>query len=146
MDFTDPAPPYSRRVRPRSWNRTRVSSISELQDVFDNLIRDGVRGTGASNMLCAVLSEYLMMKLTELVMLPGTRPSPAAATFQRCRQYITTHFRRLRSLEQIAEECQIDQAYLCRLFRRFDHQAPYRYLLRLKMNSAANNFATPKSS
>ena len=79
----------------------RVSSISELQDVFDNLIRDGLR-TGASNVLCAVLSEYLMIKLTDLVMPPGTRPSPALATFQRCRQYITTHFRRLRSLEQIA--------------------------------------------
>jgi AraC-like DNA-binding protein len=123
---------------------TRVSSVNELQDVFDNLIRDGVRATGASNMLCAALFEYLMIKLTELVMPPGTKLSPASATFQRCRLHITTHFRRLRSLEQIAEECQIDQAYLCRLFRRFDHQAPYRYLRRLKMNSAAEQLRDPK--
>ena len=122
----------------------RVSSVSEVQDVFDNLIRDGVRGTGASRTLCAVLAEYLMVKLTDLVVPTGARPSPASATFHRCRQYIAAHFSRLRSLEQIAEECGIDQAYLCRLFRRFDHHAPYRYLLRLKMNSAAEQLRDPK--
>ena len=70
--------------------------------------------------------------------------STASATFQRCRQHITTHFRRLRSLEQIAGECEIDEAYLCRLFRRFDLQAPYQFLLRLKMNFAAQQLRDPK--
>lgn len=115
----------------------RVSSVFEVQEVFDNLIRDGLRGSGASNALCAVLAEYLMIKLADLVVPPGARPSAAAATYQRCRRHIATHFRRLRSLEQVAEECDIDQAYLCRLFRRFDREGPYRYLLRLKMNHAA---------
>ena len=145
VDFTGPrAPHILAECGLLPGTMARVSSISEIQDVFDNLIRDGVRGTSAANTLCAVLSEYLMIKLTDLVIPPGTRPSPAAATFHRCRQYIVTHFRRLRSLEQIAEECQIDQAYLCRLFRRFDHQAPYRYLLRLKMNSAAEQLRNPR--
>jgi AraC-like DNA-binding protein len=122
----------------------RVSSVGEVQDVFDNIIRDGTRGSGESGMLCAALAEYLIIKVATLVMPPGARPSTASATFQRCRQYITTHFRRLRSLEQIAMECEIDQAYLCRLFRRFDRQAPYRYLLRLKMNFAADRLRDPK--
>ena len=123
---------------------TRVSCVNEVEDVFDNLIRDGSRGTGASSPLCVALSEYLVIKLADLVVPTGARPSAAAATFQRCRQYITTHFRRLRSLEQIAEECDIDQAYLCRLFRRFDREGPYRYLLRLKMNLAAEQLRDPK--
>ena len=145
VDFTGPrAPRILAECGLAPGTMARVASISELQDIFDNLIRDGVRGTGASNLLCAVLSEYLLIKLTDLVMPPGARPSPASATFQRCRQYIANHFRRLRSLEQIADECEIDQAYLCRLFRRFDHQAPYRYLLRLKMNSAAEQLRDPR--
>jgi AraC-like DNA-binding protein len=122
----------------------QVSSVNEVEDVFDSLIRDGSRGTGASNMLCVALSEYLMIKLADLVMPPGERPSPAAATFQRCRRYITTHFRRLRSLEQVADECGIDQAYLCRLFRRFDREGPYRFLLRLKMSYAAEQLRDPR--
>jgi AraC-like DNA-binding protein len=120
-----------------------VTSVSDIRDIFDTLIRDGVRGSSASNMLCATLSEYLLKKLADLAMLPGARPSPAFATFQRCRHYITTHFRRLRSLEQIANECDIDQAYLCRLFRRFDRQAPYQFLLRLKMCFAAEKLRDP---
>lgn len=122
----------------------RVSSVGEVEDIFDNLIRDGSRGTSAANTLCIALWEYLIIKLADLILLPGSTPSAAAATFQRCRQYISNHFRRLRFLEQIAEECDIDQAYLCRLFRRFDHPAPYRHLLRLKMNYAAEQLRNPK--
>lgn len=122
----------------------RVHSAGEVEEVFDNLIRDGSRGGPSANLLCAALWEYLVVKLAELVMPPGSCPSAAAATFQRCRQYINHHFRRLRSLEQIAKECDIDQAYLCRLFRRFGHQAPYRSLLRLKMSYAAEELRDPK--
>jgi AraC-like DNA-binding protein len=123
---------------------TQVSSVSDIQSIFDTLIRDGVRGNSASCTLCASLGEYLLKKLADLSMTPGTRPSPAFATFERCRQYMLAHFRRLRSLEQIANECDIDQAYLCRLFRRFDRQAPYQYLLRLKMGFAAERLRNPK--
>jgi AraC-like DNA-binding protein len=121
----------------------RLSSVGEVEDIFDNLIRDGSRATGASNLLCGTLAQYLLIKIADLVVPPGAPPSAASATFHRCRQYITRHFHRLRSLEQIAEECRIDQAYLCRLFRRFGHQAPYRYLLRLKMKSAADQLRDP---
>jgi AraC-like DNA-binding protein len=88
-------------------------------------------------MLCAALLEYLVIKVSSLMIQPGARCSTANTKFERCRQYIATHFRRLRTLAQVAEECDIDQAYLCRLFRHFDRQAPYQYLLRLKMNFAA---------
>jgi AraC-like DNA-binding protein len=37
----------------------------------------------------------------------------------------------------MAEECHLDAAYLCRLFQRYDHQSPYQFLMRLKMNQAA---------
>jgi AraC-like DNA-binding protein len=37
----------------------------------------------------------------------------------------------------------VDTAYVCRLFRRFDHQSPYRFLMRLKMNAAAGQLAQP---
>jgi AraC-like DNA-binding protein len=123
---------------------SRVSSVGEVQEVFENLIRDGLRGTETSNTLCTVLSEYLLVKLADLVVPAGEHASSASVTFQRCRQHIATHFRRLRSLEEVAEECDINEAYLCRLFRRFDHEGPYRYLLRLKMNFAAEKLRDPK--
>lgn len=64
-------------------------------------------------------------------------------TYQQTRQYIAEHFLRLRTLQRISLEYHITSAHLCRLFRRYDHQSPYQYLLRLKMNAAAERLAQP---
>jgi AraC-like DNA-binding protein len=53
------------------------------------------------------------------------------------------HFRRLRALDEIAAERHVNNAYLCRLFRRYQHQSPYQFLLRLKLNFAASRLQTP---
>ena len=37
----------------------------------------------------------------------------------------------------------MDPAYLCRLFGRFGHQSPYRYLVRLRMAQAARRLQSP---
>jgi AraC-like DNA-binding protein len=67
----------------------------------------------------------------------------AFATFQHCRQHLAEHFARLRTLEEAAQECHVDIAYLCRLFRRFDQHSPYQFLTRLKMNAAAAQLQQP---
>ena len=145
VDFTGPrALQILRDCRLVPGSAARVCSVGEVQEIFDNLIRDGLRHSGMSHVLCSVLLEYLVIKLADIATPPDARPSPASVTFQRCRQYISANFRRLRSLEQIADECDLNEAYLCRLFRRFDHPAPYQYLLRLKMNFAAEQLRDPR--
>ena len=47
-------------------------------------------------------------------------------------------------MDQVARECRVDPAYLCRLFRRYAHQSPYQFLLRLKMNLAAEQLQNPE--
>ncbi len=61
----------------------------------------------------------------------------AAAAFDRCRRYIETHFRTVRTVEQVAAACHLDAAYLTRLFRRFQDETPYRHLQRLQVQWAA---------
>jgi len=114
----------------------------EVQAVLDQLIHDGLRGSGFSGQLCAVALEYLLLKVAESWVPGATKPSRAFATYQRCRQYIVDHSNRLRWLGQIARECRIDQAYLCRLFRRYGQQSPHQLLMRLKMNLAADRLRT----
>jgi len=67
----------------------------------------------------------------------------AVATYQQSRQHIQENFERLRSLDQITRERHVNAAYLCRLFRRYDHQSPYQFLRRLKMNLAADELQKP---
>ena len=74
--------------------------------------------------------------------LPG-RDTLAFGTYQHCREHIQNNFLKLRSIEQAAAECHLDDTYLCRLFQRYDHQSPYRWLVRLKMNHAAERLQVP---
>jgi AraC-like DNA-binding protein len=121
-----------------------VPAGSDLQYVYELLIQDGARGTSYVQPLCTALLEYLIVRIADSLVPSETRPSQAMATYLGCRDFIAQHFTRLRSIEQVVEECAVDQAYLCRLFRRFDHQTPYRYLVRLKMNHAAERLRDPQ--
>jgi len=121
----------------------RVHAPGEIQGILDALIRDGQKGSGHAAALCAALLEYLVIKLADSLMPWEAEQTQAFATYQRCRRHIAECFDRLKSLEQIARECHVDRAYLCRLFRRYDHETPYRFLTRLKMNLAAELLHKP---
>lgn len=110
---------------------------NEIQSLFDELIRSGQRGARQDAELCAKLLECLALKIAGArAPLSGTG-TLSFTTYQQCRQHLETHFQRLKTLQQMAEECHVDAAYLCRLFQRYDHQRPYQFLMRLKMNLAA---------
>lgn len=115
----------------------------ELQAVFDELIHCGLKNSGHSAALCGKLLETLALKIAEARAPLAGAETLAFATFQHCRGHIQQHFRRLKTLAQIAAECHVNSAYLCRLFQRYDHQSPYQFLLRLKMNFAAELLQQP---
>jgi AraC-like DNA-binding protein len=124
----------------------RVSQVyppNEIQPLFDELIRSGQRDTRHTPELCRQLLGCLGVKLLEARAPLREADSLAFASYQNCRQYVQEHFQRLRTLEQLAKECHLDTAYLCRLFRRYDHQSPYLFLTRLKMNEAAGLLQQP---
>ncbi len=122
---------------------SEVFPANAPQALFDELIRGGLRVRRESAALCAKLLECLALRIA------GARaPLEGAETlaftkYRQCRQHIDRHSLRLRTLKQIAGECHINNAYLCRLFRRYDGQSPYQYLLRLKMNFAAERLEQP---
>jgi AraC-like DNA-binding protein len=115
----------------------------EVQGVFDEIIRSGLRSTRWSAELCAKLLECLALKIADARAPLEGAETLAFTTYQQCRHHLERHFHRLRTLQQLTGECHVNGAYLCRLFRRYDHQSPYQYLLRLKMNLAAELLQQP---
>lgn len=111
--------------------------------LFEELIESGIAARSDSGALCAKLLECMALKIGAKATPPKDAESPAFAAYLRCRTLIERDFLKLRSLEQIAQACDMDNAYICRLFRRFDHQSPYQYLLRLKINYAAVELQKP---
>ena len=122
---------------------TEVFPTNALPPLFDELIHAGLRMRRESADLCVKLLECLALRIAGARAPVKGLETHAFATFQQCRQYIENHCLRLRTLEQIATECHVNNAYLCRLFRHHDNQSPYQYLIRLKMNHAAERLQSP---
>ncbi len=122
---------------------SRVFPAGELQAIFDELIHCGLQGTHYSIQAGEKLLEGLVLKIAAARAPWQGREALSFTTYQQCRQHIQQHFQRLKTLQQIAAECRLNPAYLCRLFRRYDHQTSYQYLLRLKMNLAAEWLQRP---
>jgi AraC-like DNA-binding protein len=122
---------------------SEVVPANALQPLFDELIQAGLRVRRESGALCEKLLECLALRIAGACASLASAETQAFVTFQRCRRHIEQHSLRLRTLEQIAGECHVNNAYLCRLFRRYDTQSPCQYLLRLKMNYAAQRLQQP---
>jgi AraC-like DNA-binding protein len=122
----------------------RIPAPGDIQEICDTLIANGLKNTRFSSRICDSLLEYLVMKIAELLVPGDAIHSPAFATYQRCRQHIQMHYGELKTLAQVSRQCHVDPAYLCRLFHRYDHQTPYQFLMRLKMNLAAGRLGNPE--
>ncbi len=122
---------------------TEVFPANALQPLFAELIQIGLQGRPSCSMLCAKLLECLALRIADARAPMTGAETLAFSTYQHCRSHVERHFLRLKTLEQIAAECHANNAYLCRLFRRYDQQSPYQYLLRLKMNRAAERLQSP---
>jgi AraC-like DNA-binding protein len=126
-----------------SGRASEVFPANVLQPLFDELIQAGSQARQESAVLCAKLLECLALRIIGAHAPIAGPETLAFTTYQQCRRHIEQHSLRLRTLEQIASECHVNNAYLCRLFRRYDQQTPYQYLLRLKMNHAAERLQQP---
>lgn len=121
----------------------QVATPGELEPLFNELIHNGLKDSPFSGRICTALVQLILLKVRENVLpFPG-RNSRAYQTFSRCRIVLEERFLGLGNLEEAARECHVDSAYLCRLFKDFAHQSPYRYLVRLKLNRAAELLHDP---
>ncbi len=131
------AGPLLKEHAPQPGRVIQTSAPGEVMALFDTLIREGLRNTPYTGRIAALLLRHLILKATETALPAGSAASPAFATYSRCRQHIERHWATLHTLDQIATACHVNASHLCRLFQRFGHQSPYQFLLRLRMNQAA---------
>jgi AraC-like DNA-binding protein len=121
---------------------TTVARAIEVRRAFEMLI-DAAHGYDRF----AEKAARLQLEVLLIWIMRGARAGPgssqgAAAAFERCRKYIETNFRTLRTIEEAASACHIDAAYVTRLFRRFHDETPYKYLQRLRVQWAAERLQT----
>jgi len=126
-------------------NIVQVSSVVEIVELFEILMSNATSDSRYSRAICATLLETLLLKVSEQTIQGSVADSRAWATYQRIRHHLQTHYLRLETMTQVAEETGVDAAYLSRVFRRFHHSSPYKFLTRLKMGHAASLLLSPDS-
>ena len=122
-----------------------VAQPERVQSIFDDLISQGLSDHTERATHCAVVLQYLILKIGELHRPADDSDAKSYATYERIRRHIAEHFETLTSLSEIATACAVDEAYVCRLFRRFGRESPFQYLLHLRLNRAAELLQTTEA-
>ncbi|GAA5509048.1 AraC family transcriptional regulator [Novipirellula caenicola] len=113
----------------------RPHEFVELWNLIDREARDAGDHADA---ICEMLIRVVLQKIRQRMV--SSRPgesSEAFQTFEMARQLIEERFLEFRTVEEVAAEIGFSPIYLSRLFKRFAGSGAYRYLLRLRMNYAA---------
>lgn len=119
------------------WKAVKVNDVNELIPVFEALRREAVYDSPLSDAVCEMLARMLLLKIQQQAGQFGRRFPRSFTTYERVRKHIETHYMRLRTVEDIARECHVTTVHVARLFGRFGRTGAYEFLLRLKMNYAA---------
>jgi AraC-like DNA-binding protein len=123
------------------WKALHVAALHELVGIFEALWREAREDTALARTLCETLARLLLLKIQQHAV-PGGRSVPRSfKTYERLRQYIEQHHLRVHTVNEIARQCHVTPMYASRLFRRFGRTGAYQFLLRLKMNHAAEMLA-----
>jgi len=116
----------------------RLAYAPEVLELFELLQKNGTGERRHAGEVCAALTEALLYRLAESALPAGDADVRALNSFQRLKQHLELNFLAVRKLEEATAVVHINEAYACRLFQRFHFCSPYQYLMRLKMNYAAN--------
>jgi AraC family transcriptional regulator len=117
----------------------QLAGHAEIASVLEDLVREGQRSGALAPRICAVLFELLLLKIEDTSTLAPHASEPAREAFLRCKALIDAQAERLGTLEEIARVTGVEASSVCRWFRRYQGTSPYQYLLRRKMNIAAEH-------
>jgi AraC-like DNA-binding protein len=132
-------PAWLRRCKIAHGKSRTLGAPMEIAGAFEALLREAQRNGPNRHRICASLLEVLLLKIEEAtssISLPGDRTYEA---FLRCKDYIDTETEKIQTLRQIARAVGAEAYSVCRWFRRYEGVSPYQYLLRRRMNLAAEH-------
>jgi AraC-like DNA-binding protein len=127
------------RIAPAGARPVHLGRTEEVRSVFEILIRSGCHGPERAERMTALAFELLLeaMQVSLVTEAPAVRRR--RAVFQRCQDFVDTHFLQLTGVNQIAAACHIHRSHLCRLFREFTDTTPLHYLQCRRMTWAAEH-------
>ncbi len=115
----------------------QIQKPIEIQTMLEQIVNQCISQNEDSQIISDNLMRTIMLMLPSSVLLHPKHLSTARNTYLECYNFIKNNFAEIKTIEDIAENCCIDKAYLCRLFKRYADTSPMAYVTKLKMNKAA---------
>jgi AraC-like DNA-binding protein len=134
----------------REAGAVQVSNTEVIRGYFDQLLEAGARMSDGAGDEAPMLARVMAL-LAELIVRHALASPERAqagkvgvsrAGYERCVALLRENFLGLSSAEELARLAHVDAAYMSRLFQRHGAESPYRMLVRLKMNHAAEQLVT----
>lgn len=123
----------------------QISSIGEVMELFELILSNANLESAYGSSICNHLAMGLVLKLCEKANHFTSNGSLAWNTYNRALQFMRRNYFTLKSIQELANEVNVDPAYLSRIFRRFHKDTPYKFLVRLKMSHAASLLLTTEN-
>jgi AraC-like DNA-binding protein len=108
-----------------------------VADLYEQLLSCSALPAPAQAKVTTVLMRALLVRIGAQ---PDAAPRPTAQrrlVFERCRDYLATHYASVRGPGAAARACRVGPEYFARLFREHIGQTPSQFLTRLRMHHAA---------
>lgn len=110
----------------------------QFQTLFETMLSEGSKGLPQTQEICLAYFRILVLKTEGASSTTCAGINQMASSFQTCKKAIDANFTNLKDLADIARQAHLSPAYICRLFRKFEHQSPFQYLILKKLNLAAS--------
>ncbi|HBG28658.1 MAG: hypothetical protein A2Y10_11950 [Planctomycetes bacterium GWF2_41_51] len=114
--------------------------------LFWRILRHGNNSTEYTYEICSLYLKALFLEMAAASKIKEHTSTLSALTFKECRDYIDGHYTEIKSINQVAEKCCVTPQYLARLFSKQGNMSPHNYLMRVKLNTAANLLVTSSLS
>lgn len=111
----------------------------EIQSIFAQIVHEGQSRSRFSARICDQLLQLLLLKIQETLSRRPARAPAGYERFSRLKQIIDTQAAQLGSLQEIARQSGIAPVAACKLFHQHFGLSPFRYLMRRKMEIAAEH-------
>lgn len=116
----------------------QVSEPARIRKLFDEIQETADNPAPSDAEACILLLRLLLLKIDSLAAHTPFAHSRSMQSYQKCRKHVDAAYMTLNSLDDVARECHMDCATICRLFKRFNDCTPYQYLMMVRMRHAAD--------
>ena len=110
----------------------------ETVETIEKIFNIGLEKKPYSQQICCSYLRILLLMQASNVSNYQKEFSISLSTYLKCKSYIDRNFSQLNSPQQVAQALGLNIRYIANLFKKYSDITPHQYIMRLKLNKAAN--------